>query len=369
LNKKTLGVFIERLIFNHVVPTTNDKIWEYIIQVLRETNLLASCYYRLKAENKIEELPFFALKHMKSAVTYSERQAKQVQFECKIIDEILSSVGITPLFLKGAGYTLRKSRNSLGRVYSDIDVLVDKSEIDAAEQSLSDNGWRSKPVSIYDDKYYREWSHEIPPMLNLQRGTIIDLHHNIVLPISGKNPPLKILTNDPCETEESGRVLSVVSAIIHSSVHLVINEDVSKGYRDLLDISTLIEDNESTAFWEELYSKSTTLGFIAEVYVCLILCQKIAKTEVPGCILEKFALEVGTPFNNWFINNVYYLAIQPHSELIQTFKHKLAVFIVMILGHFKKMPLKVLIPHTIHKLYIASVERLLGKYHFDKSKK
>jgi len=41
-------------------------------------------------------------------------------------------------------------------------------------------GWVSGHRSAYDQRYYRKWMHEIPPMTHIRRQTVLDLHHNIL---------------------------------------------------------------------------------------------------------------------------------------------------------------------------------------------
>ena len=33
--------------------------------------------------------------------------------------------------------------------------------------------------SAYDQRYYREWMHELPPLLHVRRQTALDVHHAI----------------------------------------------------------------------------------------------------------------------------------------------------------------------------------------------
>jgi len=366
LNKQKIYSDIENLVFHNEIPTIELKQWENIIHVLREVNLLAACYFRLKKEDKLTLLPSFALKHMKSAAVYSSRQSEQVLFECKLLQKILDAENISSVFLKGASYTLRKSKNSAGRVYSDIDLLVAKNEISKAEQALAKHAWCTKKVSEYDNNYYREWSHEIPPMFNIHRGTVLDLHHNILLPISGREVNVELLTENCQVIDDKYTVLSHAATILHSIVHLIINEDVSNGYRDILDITTLIKENDSPEFWQEITSLSSKLGFNNELYLALSLSQKYASLTIPDNVWLSFEEQKDNSKLNFLLNYVYYFALQPHSPAIQTLRHKVAISIAYILGHLQKMPLKILIPHLLTKSFFSLRDQIFGKHHFDK---
>jgi hypothetical protein len=364
--KRALYHYIERLVFFTEVTSIDVFQWQYIIQVLRESNLLAACYARFDQADKLHLLPDFAYKHMSAAYVYSQRQTKQVLFESERITTILQNVNITPVFLKGANYTLRNSRNAPGRVYSDIDVLVNKNEIECAEKSLNENGWRSKVMTQYDDQYYRKWSHEIPPMFNVHSGTVIDLHHNIVPPISGRKPELSQLTQHAEVTENGCTVLSIEATILHSAVHLTLNEDVTNGYRDILDISILIKDHHSEKFWSLLLDLSAQTKFSYELFISLQLCEKIAGINVPDYVWEHSIFEPITDIQKWFINHVFYYSVLPHSTFVQSKRHKFAIFCIFIRGHLKKMPLRVLVPHIISKIFLNTRDNVFGKHHFDK---
>lgn len=366
MNKENIYINIENLIFHNEIPQIDIQHWEEIIHVLREVNLLATCYYQLEKAEKLPLLPTFALKHMKSAAVYSLRQSDQVVFECNLLAEALTNEKIPCVFLKGASYTLRKSGNSKGRVYSDIDLLVAKSDISKAEKTLNQHSWCTKKLSEYDNNYYREWSHEIPPMFHIHRGTVLDLHHNILLPISGREVSVESLTENSELIDGKFTVLGYPATILHSIVHLLINEDVSNGYRDLLDITTLIKENDTPEFWQEITSLSSKLGFNNELYLALSLSQKYANLSIPESIWSSLSSQKHDTKLNFLLNKVYYFALQPHSPLIQTLQHRVAITIVYFLGHLQKMPLKILIPHLLTKSFFAIRDNIFGKHHFDK---
>ena len=92
------------------------------------------------------------------------------------------------VFLKGAAYIAKNLSCSFGRTFSDIDVLVKKQDLPRIEQTLKFSDWLKTEIDDYDEKYYRTWMHEIPPLQHVHRGTILDVHHNI-LPSTNKNTP------------------------------------------------------------------------------------------------------------------------------------------------------------------------------------
>ena len=70
-------------------------------------------------------------------------------------------------------------RGADGQVEYLWSILRDVSESGAAEAALMLDGWASGHRSAYDQRYYRTWMHELPPMQHIQRGTVLDVHHAI----------------------------------------------------------------------------------------------------------------------------------------------------------------------------------------------
>src|SRR5205085_11661497 len=92
----------------------------------------------------------------------------------------LCPLGIPLILLKGAAYVAAGLPAGRGRLFSDIDVLVPKPLLPEVESALMLAGWASHNHDAYDQRYYREWMHELPPMEHLRRGNAIDVHHAIL---------------------------------------------------------------------------------------------------------------------------------------------------------------------------------------------
>jgi hypothetical protein len=359
---------IMALYFEQTVPQLSPQQWQHLLTILRDIDLLASCYFRLKHRDKLSQLPEFLVKHMRSAAIYSERQAQQVIYECGQIQHTLNQANIPVYFLKGASYTLAQYRQAKGRIYSDIDALVAKEHLEQAETLLNQQGWKTKKLNDYDDKYYRQWAHEIPPMQHIHRGTVLDLHHNIMLPISRYSIDINTLLC-PSQTvtiaEQTFQVLRPESALLHSMIHMIHNEEFHHAFRDLLDCALLLEQYGEPLWWK-LYHLADTLGFLDELYLIVSVSQCFCPSLYPFSTQADFNQQRRHQCLNWQIKHIYALAMQPQSYLTQSARHRRAQLMAFSLGHLRKMPLSVLIPHSFAKLKRAVGELIFGKYYFDK---
>ncbi|WP_299084332.1 nucleotidyltransferase family protein [uncultured Paraglaciecola sp.] len=344
----------------------SETEWSECILILREAKLLGRLYYQAVNQGCYKKYPEFVQRHLYSASVHAKRQAHQVVFEAELITRTLAKIGVTPTFLKGASYTLRNSGNSLGRICSDIDLLVAKEELEKVEAHLKTKLWRSEELSEYDDKYYREWAHEIPPMFHPIRNTVLDIHHNLYLPISGRSPNISLFLQHVSYVGSGVRVLNEPVTVLHSIIHLFMNEDFTNAFRDLLDIHLLIEQYENPEFWKKLCYVSDSSGFGRELYYCLSLRGSIFLYPQPECFE---ALQ--SKYKNWrtdfFIKHVLSHAITPKHSLLDNYQTKNGRFLVFLRGHYLKMPLSVLIKHLTIKSLTGMVDSLFGKHFLEKS--
>jgi hypothetical protein len=129
-----------------------------------------------------------------------------------------------------------------GRLFSDIDILVPKARLDEVESQLMAHGWVSTHHDAYDQRYYREWMHELPPMQHLRRATVIDVHHAIL-------PQTAAVRPDPARLRAGARaipgapglyVLAPCDMVLHSATHLFSEGEYDHGLRDLFDLHRLL---------------------------------------------------------------------------------------------------------------------------------
>ena len=84
------------------------------------------------------------------------------------------------VLLKGTAYVMADLPPARGRMLGDLDLMVPRDRIDEVERTLIAAGWLSAELNDYDQRYYREWTHEIPPLRHPDRDTEVDIHHTIV---------------------------------------------------------------------------------------------------------------------------------------------------------------------------------------------
>jgi hypothetical protein len=225
--------------------------------------------------------------------------------------------------------------------------------------------WQSEKLSDYDDKYYRTWAHEIPPLFHVVRDTVLDVHHNLYLPISGRSPKVELFLANNTVCENGCYVLGPAESVLHSIIHLFMNEDFTNAFRDLFDLHLLIHEYQSKEFWQQLLSLAQETKFEKELYYCLALLINIYGVEKQP-IFEALESKYDSKANRFFIQHILFNAITPKHSLIDYFCAKLARSLVFLKGHWLKMPFHILITHLAIKSYLGTVGFIFGKHFLDK---
>lgn len=225
------------------------------------------------------------MSHVLAAMRQSDNLAHDVQRELKFLSSALADVGTPAVLLKGAAYCAAGLPAARGRIFSDIDLLVAPSFLPQAEAALMLGGWASGKQDDYDQRYYRDWSHEIPPMVHLQRGTTIDLHHSLAM------PTCRIRIDSPRMIEEAVALpgsgnwyrLKDEDMVLHAASHLLLNSEFDRGLRDLWDIDLLMRHFETTTpnFADRVLARAETVGLGQIVRSAFALCHRFFRTPLP----------------------------------------------------------------------------------------
>lgn len=344
--------------------TFSTKQWQQLVQILRNQQLLACYSAKFKQAGVFEQIPVQTQRHFLNSDVLAANHKKQVLFEAAELKREIGGKQQFLIFLKGAGYTLSGAFVGDTRIYNDIDILSDKSSIDDIEKKLCLFGWLSEELTEHDEKYYRKWAHEIPPLRHGKRGTIVDVHHNIVPIISGRHLDASEFATHSVTTKDGFQILSFAAMTLHSLIHLFFNEDVKKGYRDLIDIHTLMTHHNEGDYWQELVSLSKETGFELELFLACRYVQDIFSTDIPIEVLEQMSSKC--PWNIKYLDFMYKKALKPNHPICRPEMFSLAEFFILLRGHFQKMPLHILILHLTTKSFVGITQALLGKHFFTK---
>lgn len=350
---------------NHLTPFFVDQRatiahyssadWHTLLREAQRANLLSRVAQLLESNGASASLvlPANLQRRLDSAARVSAASARSVRWEVKKIHEALSSQDIPFVLLKGAAYELAGLPPAAGRLYVDVDIMVPKEQLQQAERALFEHGWHGTKMDAYDQKYYRTWMHEIPPMHNLRRNTALDVHHTILPPTAQLKPDVGLLWADavPLSGWDGVFVLSPADMLLHSAVHLFHDGDLDGGLRDLVDLDALMRhfgcDEE---FWDRLASRAQAQDLVRPLFYATRYTRAILGTPVPKCFIARIE-RLGAPsaFTRFIMDQLVYNAMDPTRRNLDSSRAGLLRWLLYVRSHYLRMPLSLLVPHLLRK--------------------
>ena len=328
--------------------------WDVLVRQARRAGLLARIACMLEAQGSLDEVPDAPRAHLKAAMTLAEAQHAEALRELDCIHTALAPTGVRPVLLKGAAYVAGGLLPAMGRVFSDIDIMVPKDRLAEVEAALMSQGWATTHHSAYDQRYYRQWMHELPPMSHLKRGSTLDVHHNI-LPLTVRRPPdadRLLMQSQPVPGADGLRMLGRADMVLHSMTHLFHNDDLSHGLRDLSDLDLLLRAfADDTSLWSQLVERAQVLHLQRPLAYGLWATRELLGTPVPDAALVQAGQAAALDVMTEPMRSLWRRALRtPHADAALP-GQALAVLLLYVRAHWLRMPPLQLAYHLGYKAW------------------
>ncbi len=258
--------------------------WNVLLREARRLDLSSRLAVSLGDRDGEPPLPDKVREHLAGARAVAAQHERIVRWEVDRIRHALRDLELSPVLLKGAAYLLAGLPPARGRLVGDVDILVPESRIQEVERALLEGGWEPVKLDPYDQRYYRTWMHELPPLRHRERRIVVDVHHRI-LPRTGKlHPdPRKLLEGARQVGADGTRVLCPEDMVLHGAAHLFQDGDLAGGLRDLLDLDDLLRcfSGRDPGFWDRLAARGRDLGLGRPLFYALRFSSSMLGTPVP----------------------------------------------------------------------------------------
>lgn len=329
--------------------------WDLLLRQARASNLMARLAY-LFQHHAVEGVPTQIARHLDGAARTATGHRLAVEWEIGHIGKALQSTGLPLLLLKGAAYVAAGLPPAHGRTFSDIDILVPKARINEAEAAMMMHGWASSHHDEYDQRYYREWMHELPPMQHGRRMTVVDVHHAILPETAASKPDsAKLIAASVGVPGRPGvHVLQPVDMVIHSACHLFHEEELDKGLRDLTDLDALLRHfADLPDFWAALAERARELDLARPVFYALRYTSQLLHTPVPQEALRIMAACGPGSATLAIMDALYGRALLPIHASCRDRITGVARRALFLRAHWLRMPPALLVRHLAHKAAVA----------------
>ena len=239
--------------------------WTALIAMARAEQLIGTLAERLKSKSvppKVAEI-------LAEARINADYQRRSALWEAECAARALTDYPGKVVLMKGTAYVAAGLKAGEGRHIGDLDIMVAREDLPQVEALLlSKGGWEWVKEDAYDDAYYRDHMHELPPLIHKERDRMIDVHHTI-LPLTARPSPdaagmladAQLINSnltvraEPVEARNRSRVrpstssgrtetlcvLSPTDMVIHCAAHMIADGDLAGGLRNLWDFHCLLQ--------------------------------------------------------------------------------------------------------------------------------
>lgn len=335
-------------------PELTLRGWEDMLGQARRSRLQARLALHFEERGWLAQVPPGPATYLSIGKLAAERQRREVEWELDRIDAALSGVDTPVVVLKGAAYLLAGLPPGQGRLFSDIDIMVARDRLPQAEAAMLAAGWAPEPHDDYDDLYYRRWSHELPPLKHVQRGTFLDMHHTISPPTSRYVVSGETLLKRAVPARPGHRLLVLCpeDMVLHSVVHLIQEGEFDAGLRDLLDIQDLIRHFEAKpGFWSRLLDRAKELGLETPLSLALTQLRRRLAWQPPPSKTARLADLDRRIIVRPLMAHLLSLALAPHHPSCDSRASEIARLALYIRSHYLRMPLLMVLPHLARKAW------------------
>ena len=325
--------------------------WDLLLRIARRTRLLGRLAVIMDERGELEQLPVRVRDHFTAARVFVTHYQRTARWEVNRLLAALDDRDLPLVLLKGSAYILAGLPPSRGRLLSDVDILVPQELLESVEQTLLANGWESVKLEEYDQRYYRTWMHELPPLRHPERLIEVDLHHTISPLTSRLSPDPEKLVADSIPLADSRlRILKPADMVLHSAVHLFHDGEFINGLRDLVDLTDLFQEfGKQPGFWEELVSRARMQGMLRPLFYTLRYSKRFLGADIPASTLAAAAEDGPSGPVLLLMDKLVEAVVIPAHPDFPRHRHAFAQWLVYVRSHWLRMPPWMLLTHLARK--------------------
>lgn len=340
-----------------------DADWDLVIRQGRAAGMLATVHHLLKDHGLLDQVPERPRIQLGAAERIAARHREVTLWEVQELYRLMERIGVPMIVLKGAAYVAANLDAAQGRLFGDVDIMVPRGALDTVERALGRAGWIQENQNAYDDRYYRQWMHEIPARRHMQRGTVLDVHHNILPLTARQKPSAQALWKADIRLDgyEDLYVLAPEDMLLHTASHLFCGSEFDRGLRDLFDFYRLARQFAAAtpAFWTNLALRAELLDLVQPLSLAVRYANSIFGAGFPTAGIP--GADTGR------MDALFTRALLPKHSTVRDALTPAALFLLYVRGHYLRMPLKLLVPHLLYKSTLAKFHE--EKLHDENQKK
>ncbi|MBL4802309.1 MAG: nucleotidyltransferase family protein [Emcibacter sp.] len=328
------------------------KGWNRVLYEAHMLKLRGRLAHDAKEYGLWEKLPAKVQIVLTNAEIDIESGQRKIMWEVNRVRRALYGFKEKIILVKGGAYITRGLKCAVGRASVDIDILVARKNLDVVENHLFLAGYASQVMNEYDQQYYREWAHELPPLLHPDRMVEVDVHHTILQVTNKLSPKIELMINSADQVEENIYTLCPEDMLLHSIVHQFVDGTVKGSLRNLLEQKDMIEEFcKDQGFWTRFLDRAEELGLTRPVFYSVRYCGYFLDMAVPSDIMARIDMASPGFITLKIMDKMVFRAMVPYGEGRSRMTNYLATNGLYIRSHWLRMPPMMLLKHLTRKYF------------------
>lgn len=332
--------------------------WDHRVRLARRLRLLGRLAESVLGAGLAERLPQPVVHALQAEARLARARCQALLWCRERAGEALIGLGAPLVLLKGAAYLAQRLPNAAGRLPSDLDILVPAQALPEARRRLLAAGWEEVALDAHDQRYYREWSHELPPMRHALHAIELDVHHNILPPVARDRVDAALLLQAARPVAHADAepwwVLGPEDQVLHCAAHLLNDSEHRDRLRDLVDLQVLMAVHGAAEpdFGARLVARARQLRLHDALVLGAALVAEGLKAPLDPA-LQPVVQRAMVQRRLATLKRRFATVLAPRDpEAEPGLGVRLAETALLVRHHWRRMPLPLLVRHTWHKVWV-----------------
>ena len=266
--------------------------WEKILEQAGQLGIAPIIYSALKQVTDSSQIPSESMEQFHASCARNTIRNMNLYRELKEILVAFAQEEIPVIVLKGAALAELVYQNIALRPMADLDLLVKKEDLDAAEHLLLTRDYIPYTPSFRPREWFPDHHHHLAPYLTPNRSLILELHHHIIPPPASASLPIHDLWRRALPAQIASTpclVFAPEDMLLHLCLHLSHPSCLPfvGNLRILCDIAETIRRYQADLDWAQLLRAAQSYSVEKFLYYSLWLAKDLVEAKVPTELLEE----------------------------------------------------------------------------------
>jgi Uncharacterised nucleotidyltransferase len=268
-----------------------DLDWNLAFKISQQHGVTQLLYRTLQTFQP-QQVPSAVLSYLNFLCRKSVLRSLQLSNELVKVLNLLAKHNILAIPFKGSVLSILAYQNLTLRQFGDLDILIDKQDLEAARNLLAERGYTPASLTETQKRDLALHGAELT-FVHLERHIAVDLHWQIApsyFPFEISLPEWKSRLQPVSLCGEEVLTFSLEDTLLHLCVHGATHQWIRLEW--LCDIAGLIQAHRDEIQWERLIQQSAAVGCERILLLNCLMAVELLGLQLPMLLLQKIEADL-----------------------------------------------------------------------------